>query len=178
MGQHMLQRGSSSGVVGGGGCDELSVSVHSSSTAVVERPVEIDGYEVYVPQAVQQVVGLGKRKFERDLEKLEIRRLKLECDKMQKQNENMLKENDSMAVANRFASVNSLVNVMDVLNPDWRRTDPGLVLQATNYIKHGVFDESVVPYAHDADGQPSDSTPLGERLVAGASNESCDAGTP
>ena len=64
--------------------------IATGDTDVVERPVEPDRHEVHV---LPGVPVLGKRKFTRDLERMEVRRLNLECDKIRNENDRMVMAN-------------------------------------------------------------------------------------
>ena len=182
--QKILQNGSRSTIANGISVEESSVSVNPDGKQVAERVVERgvllpNGQGVQIQQAVQQVIvpadsGLGKRKVQNDLERVEIRLRNLQCDKLELEQEQLKKqfsinneqlmiqnqiENEQKKIDNKFSTVASFSKTMELLDPQWR-DDKRLVLQATDYLKNCIFSGSSAQQIENGPAQ-SESISIG-----------------
>jgi hypothetical protein len=164
LGQQMLQRGAREAIADGTSREASCVSVNAEGIQVAERLVERgvllpNGQGIQVQQAAQHVVmgesELGKRKIQDELERVEVRLKSLLCDKLEIENQQMKKQfsidNHQLVlkhqhdnIDNKMSIVNTFAATMQLLDPLWRN-DKRIVLQATDYLKNGVFNGSSVP---------------------------------
>ena len=88
---------------------------------------------------------LGKRKIRYDLERVEIRSRILQCNKMEMEHRQSIithkMENEKKIFDNRMSTVNNFAATMDLLDPLWRQ-DKKLMVQAQDYVKNAIFNES------------------------------------
>jgi len=100
-------------------------------------------------QVVQRVFlsesELGKRKIRYDLERVEIRSRILQCNKMEMEHRQSIithkMENEKKIFDNRMSTANNFAATMDLLDPLWRQ-DKKLMVQAQDYVKNAIFNES------------------------------------